>query len=78
MWMKNGKKPKKRDLLEMPEVERAQVIKEVKESLRQKAVEAKLWQTLVEAQNLTINGDKVYCDDIQSKGVSIQELLKNM
>jgi hypothetical protein len=60
MGARNKKKLKRLNLLEMPNHERIQLIKEVREKLRQKTVEAKLWQSLLEAESLTINGDVVY------------------
>jgi hypothetical protein len=60
MGARNKKKLKRLNLLEMPNHERSQLIKEVREKLRQKTVEAKLWQSLLEAESLTINGDVVY------------------
>jgi hypothetical protein len=55
-----NKKLKKPNLLKMSNHERIQLIKEVREKLRQKTVEAKLWQSLLETENLTINGNIVY------------------
>lgn len=60
MGARNKKKLKKLNLLEMSKHERTQLIKEVREKLRQKTIEAKLWQSLFEAENLTINGNVVY------------------
>ena len=65
MGTKNKKKLKKLDLLEMPNPERTRLIKEVREKLRQKMAEAKLWQSLFEAENLTINGNIVCREDEQ-------------
>ena len=65
MGTKNKKKLKKLDLLEMPNPERIKLIKEVREKLRQKMAEAKLWQSLFEAENLTINGNIVCREDEQ-------------
>jgi len=65
MGTKNKKKLKKLDLLEMPNPERTRLIKEVREKLRQKMAEAKLWQSLLEAENLTINGNIVCREDEQ-------------
>ena len=64
MGTKNKKKTKKVDLLEMPNPERIKLIREVRENLRQKMMEAKLWQSLLEAENLTING-KIVCKEEQ-------------
>ena len=65
MGIKNKKKLKKLDLLEMPNPERIKLIAEVREKLRQKIAEAKLWQSLLEAENLTINGNIVCREDEQ-------------
>ena len=65
MGIKNKEKLKKLDLLEMPNPERIKLIKEVREKLRQKVAEAKLWQSLFEAENLTINGNIVCREDEQ-------------
>ncbi len=67
MSTKNKKKLKKLDLLEMSNPQRIQLIKEVRENLRQKMAEAKLWQSLLEAENLTING-KIICREDEQLG----------
>ena len=64
MGTKNKKKLKKLDLLEMPNPERIKLIRELREKL-QKMAEAKLWQSLLEAENLTINGNIVCREDEQ-------------
>ncbi|MEM2970930.1 MAG: hypothetical protein QW270_00700 [Candidatus Bathyarchaeia archaeon] len=58
--IKINKNKKQRDLLEMPEVERIKFIKEIREKLQNKIVEAKLWNLLFEAEDLTINGNTIY------------------
>jgi hypothetical protein len=68
MGTKNKRKLKKLDLLEMSHPKRIQLIKEVRERLRQKIVEAKLWQRLLEAENLTINGNTVYKENEELSG----------
>lgn len=60
MGIRNKRKVKKLNLLDMSNYERKMLIKEARETLRQKTIEAKLWQSLLEAQDLTINGDTVY------------------
>jgi hypothetical protein len=62
MGAKN-KKTIKRNLLKMHIAERNQLIKQVREKLRQNLAEARLWQSLLEAENLTINGQTIYSDD---------------
>jgi len=72
MGASNKKKLKKLDLLEMSNPKRIQLIKEVRERLRQKIVEAKLWQRLLEAENLTINGNTVYKENEELSGFYIR------
>lgn len=57
-WRKKGNG--QLDLLNMPNPERIRLIKEIKENLRQKITEAKLWRSLLEVESLTINGNIVY------------------
>jgi hypothetical protein len=74
-----GRKNKKQklDLLEMSDDDRIRLIREVKEKLRQKAVEEKLWKTFLESENLTINGETVSCEAANMKVFSINELLRS-
>lgn len=57
------KKSKRKGLLKVPDAEKIRLINEIKESLRQKLIEAKLWQSLLEVESLTINGSIVYKGD---------------
>jgi len=59
MKTKNKTKSKKIDLLAISDSKRIELIKQVKETLREKAVEAKLWQSLLDLDDLTINGEKL-------------------
>jgi len=58
-----NKKSKRFGLLEMPKNERNRLIKEIREKLQHKTSEAKLWRSLLEAENLIINGNIVYKND---------------
>jgi hypothetical protein len=71
------KKQKKINLLEMSDYEKMKLIREVKENLRQKIVEAKLWKSFMEAENLTINGKAIQCEYADFKGLSLNEILNN-
>jgi len=73
MGTKNKKKTKKIDLLEISDSERIKVIKEVKENLRQRIAEEKLWQSLLEAENLTINGNIAYDEKQHLSGFSLEK-----
>jgi len=54
----------------MHELERIQLIKEIREKLRQKIAEAKLLQSLLEVESLTVNGNIVYKGDERLSGFS--------
>jgi hypothetical protein len=71
------KKGKKLDLLEMPDCERFKFIREIQENLKQKAIEAKLWQSLMETENLTVNGEKIHFKEAQLKGISLDDLIRS-
>jgi len=69
---KNRNKSKKLNLLEMSEVERYKLIKAVKENLQQKIAEAKMWQSLLDTENLTINGEIVHREETQLTELSLK------
>lgn len=71
MGTKSKKTSKKIDLLEMSDSEKIKLIMEVKGSLRQKIAEAKLWQSFIEAEKLTINGKTIYYEQADLKGFFI-------
>ena len=49
-----------------------QLVKEVGETLRQKIKEAKLWQSLLETENLTVNGNVVFKENQQLSGFTFK------
>ena len=59
---------KKIDLLKMRDHEKIQILREVKEQLRQKIAEAKMLQSLLDVESLTVNGNIVYRGDQQLNG----------
>lgn len=63
------KKSKRKDLLKVPDAEKIRLLNEIKESLRQRLIEAKLWQSLLEVESLTINGNIVYKGDQPLSGL---------
>jgi len=71
MGSREKKKPNKSDLLKMSKQERIQLIKEVREKLQQKIIEAKLWQSLLDAESLTINGNIVCTPDQPLNGLRL-------
>jgi len=66
------KRSKPKDLLKVSDAEKTRLLKEVEISLQQKLVEAKLWQSLLEVESLTINGNIVYKGDEPLSGFSIR------
>ncbi|HUT16855.1 MAG TPA: hypothetical protein VMW84_00980 [Acidobacteriota bacterium] len=56
---KKKSKPKKVDILKLSKSEKAHLLKEAKDNLRQKLVEARFWQSLAETERVTINGYKI-------------------
>jgi hypothetical protein len=78
MQIRNKNKPKM-DLLEMSDPEKYKVIKAVKENLQLKVAEAKRWQSLLDAENLTVNGKTVQSADIKLTGLSLKaELFRKL
>jgi hypothetical protein len=78
MGIKSRNKPKKIDLLEMPAEEKTKLMREIKESLRLKAAEAKLWQFLLQTENIIINGQQVFCETTSPTEFSLGDILKKM
>jgi hypothetical protein len=78
MQIRNKNKPKM-DLLEMSDPEKYKVIKAVKENLQLKVAEAKRWQSILDAENLTINGKTAQSTDIKLTGLSLKaELFRKL
>jgi len=68
------RKYKKINLLEVPEVERSKILREVKEKLREKIIEEKLMRFLMESELLLINGEIVYRSNDPLMGFTLNEL----
>ncbi|MDH5481639.1 MAG: hypothetical protein OEY22_01985 [Candidatus Bathyarchaeota archaeon] len=75
---KKNKKQKKIDLLKMTDAEKIKLIRDVRQKLRQKIVEEKLWKSFIEAENLTINGEAISRECVNLKGLSFSEVLRNL
>jgi hypothetical protein len=67
---KNKKSP---NLMDMPDPEKLKLIRQARQQLQQKAVEAKLWQSLIDTENLTINGNTVYRANEQLNGITLHK-----
>jgi hypothetical protein len=67
-------KPKKVDLLELSDSKKLRLLKEAKENLRQKLMEAKVWQSLAENERVTINGQTIDFENGDLNGLTYEEL----
>jgi len=56
------------DVLKLSKSEKVNLLKEAKEKLRKKLVEARFWQSLAEIERVTINGYKI---DFENGGVGL-------
>jgi len=59
---KKCKQPKF-NLMELSDIEKYRLISRVKQNLKEKAVEAKLWNLFLETENLTLNGKVICCEE---------------
>ena len=60
-------KPKKVDLLKLSDSKKLRLLKEAKENLQQRLVEAKVWLSLAENDRVTINGQTI---DFENDGLT--------
>jgi hypothetical protein len=74
MTSKKQKLKMKIDLTEMPDSEKIKVIHDLRQSLRQKIAEEKLWQCLLNMENVVINGETIQWKDVELKGLTIDKL----
>jgi hypothetical protein len=72
---KKKRTPKKVDFLDLPDSEKAHLLKEAKDNLRLKLVEAKFWQSLAETEKITINGQTIQFEDSNLKELSCDEFI---
>jgi len=68
--------PKKVNFLELSDSEKAHLLKEAKDNLRLKLVEAKFWQSLAETEKITINGQTIQFEDSNLKELACEELME--
>jgi len=71
MVTKKQKLKMKIDLTEMSDSEKIKVIRDLRQSLRQKIAEEKLWQCLLNMENVVINGETIQWKDVEFKGLTI-------
>jgi len=76
MGFRKKQKSNKIDLLEISDQERFELIREIQVKLQQRALEAKLWQSFVETEELTINGNVVYESSQPLEGFSSSDMFR--
>jgi hypothetical protein len=62
------------DVLKLSKSEKVNLLKEAKEKLRKKLVEARFWQSLAETERVIINGYKIDFESGSFKGLTYGEL----
>jgi hypothetical protein len=62
------------DVLKLSKSEKAHLLKEAKDKLRQKLVEARFWQSLAGIERVTINGYKINFGNGDLKGLACDGL----
>jgi hypothetical protein len=71
MVSQNKKKNKKVDLLEMQNPEKIRLLEKIRKQIKQTIAEAKLMHSLLQVENLTVNGNVVYKESEQLEGFSL-------
>jgi hypothetical protein len=66
-----NKNSKKIDISKMPKTEKIKLLREIKEQLREKIIEAKLWQSLTDAETVIINGNTIFLERDSLKGFQL-------
>ncbi|RJS77059.1 hypothetical protein CW707_01310 [Candidatus Bathyarchaeota archaeon] len=69
---KKKDKAKKLNLLEFSDAERVKLLKEIKRNLQEKIVEAKLWKSLLEVENVVINGKVIFSEEDPLTGLWLE------
>jgi len=73
---KKKSNPKKVDFLDLSDSEKAHLLKEAKDKLRLKLVEARFWQSLAETEKITINGQTIQFEDSNLKELTCEEFME--
>jgi hypothetical protein len=71
MVAQNRKKNKKVDLLKMHNPDKIRLLEKMRKQLKQTIAEAKLMHSLLQVENLTVNGNIVYKENEQLTGFSL-------
>ncbi len=71
----NKRQSRKPNLLELSSPEKVLLIKKARKQLKQTIIEAKLWQSLLEVENLAVNGNTVYDDKQPLRGFCLENMV---
>lgn len=72
MGILSGKPRNKNNLLELSAPEKVKLMKRAREQMQQMVIEAKLWRSLLDVDNLAINGNTVYDSTQQLNGIYLE------
>lgn len=75
MKLLSKKRSKKNNVLELSEPDKIRLMSKAREELKETRVEAKLWRMLLNADNLTVNGNIVCSENSQLSSLSLQDIL---
>jgi hypothetical protein len=70
-----SRKRSKNNILELSEPDKIRLMSKAREELKETRVEAKLWQMLLNVDNLMVNGNVVCGDKQQLSSLSLEDVL---
>jgi hypothetical protein len=70
-----SRKRSKNNILELSEPDKIRLMSKAREELKETRVEAKLWQMLLNVDNLMVNGNLVCGDKQQLSSLSLEDVL---
>lgn len=75
MKLLSKKRSKKNNVLELSEPDKIRLMSKAREELKETRVEAKLWQMLLNVDNLMVNGNLVCGEKSQLSSLSLEDIL---
>lgn len=75
MKLLSKKRSKTNNVLELSEPDKIRLMSKAREELKETRVEAKLWQMLLNVDNLMVNGNLVCGEKSQLSSLSLEDIL---
>jgi len=72
-WIQMVVQNKKVNFIEMQNPEKIRLLEKMRKQLKQTIAEAKLIHSLLQVENLTVNGNIIYKENEQLTGISLQK-----